>query len=238
MKESSVKAIQGSVRMEHLCESLNIKGVEGEQSKLMELVEKYSELFALSSTELGCTSLIEHSINTGDHPPIKQLPRRVPHFLKTKVSQHVQEMLKQGVVTPSHSPWASPVVLVAKKDGTTRFCMDYRKLNAVTKMDVHPLPRIDDSLDQLAGSCYFSTLDLASGYWQVGMHEESQEKTAFVTWNGLYEFKVMPFGLCNAPAMFQRLMEKVLSGAVREKCLIYLDDILVMGQTHQFEDGV
>ena len=237
--ESSVKTIQGSVRMEQLCESLNIKGVElhqGEQSKLMELVEKYSELFALSSTELGCTSLIEHSINTGDHLPIKQLPRRVPHFLKTKVSQHVQEMLKQGVVTPSHSPWASPVVLVAKKDGTTRFCVDYRKLNAVTKMDVHPLPRIDDSLDQLAGSCYFSTLDLASGYWQVGMHEESQEKTAFATWNGLYEFKVMPFGLCNAPTTFQRLMEKVLSGAVREKCLIYLDDILVMGQT--FEEHI
>ena len=98
-------------------------------------------------------------------------------------------------------------------------------------MDVHLLPRIDDSLDQLAGSSYFSTLDLASGYWQVGMSEESQEKTAFVTWNGLYEFKVMPFGLCNAPVTFQRLMEKVLSGVVREKCLIYMDDILVMGQT-------
>ena len=98
-------------------------------------------------------------------------------------------------------------------------------------MDVHPLPRIDDSLDQLAVSSYFSTLDLASGYWQVGMSVESQEETAFVTWNGLYEFKVMLFGLCNAPATFQCLMEKVLCGVVREKCLIYLDDILVMGQT-------
>ena len=140
-------------------------------------------------------------------------------------------MLEQGVVTPLHSPWASPIVLVAKKDGSTRFCVDYRKFNAITKMDVHPLPQIDDSLDQLAGSSYFSTLDLASGYWQVGTSEESQEKTAFVTWNGLYEFKVMPFGLCNAPATFQCLMEKVFSGAVREKCLIYLDDILVMRQT-------
>ena len=156
-----------------MCGSLNIKEVglhQKEQSKLIELVGEYSELFALSSTELGCTSLIEHSINAGDHPPVKQLPRRVPHSLKTKVSQHVKEMLKQGVVTPSHSPWASPVVLVAKKDGTTRFCMDYRKQNAITKMYVHPLPRIDDSLDQLADSCYFSTLDLASGS-NVGQHE-------------------------------------------------------------------
>ena len=98
-------------------------------------------------------------------------------------------------------------------------------------MDVNPLPQINDSLDQLAGSSYFSTLDLASGYWQVGMSEESQEKTAFVTWNGLYKFKVMLFGLFNASATFQHFMEKVLSGAVKEKCLIYLDNILVMGQT-------
>ena len=123
---------------------------------------------------------------------------------------------------------ASPVVLVAKKDGTIHLCMDYRKLNASPT-----LPQIDDSLDQLAGSCYLFILDLASGYWQVGMSEESQEKTAFVTWNGLYEFKVMPFGLCNVLATFQCLMEKVLSGAVREKCLIYLDDILVIGQTFE-----
>ena len=140
-------------------------------------------------------------------------------------------MLDNGVIVPSHSPWASPIVLVAKKDGTTRFCVDYRRLNAITKMDVYPLPRIDNSLDLLAGNSYFSTLDLASGYWQVGMSKESQEKTAFATSSGLYEFTVMPFGLCNAPATFQRLMESVLAGVVREKCLIYLDDVLVMGST-------
>ena len=192
----SVKAIQASGRMEQLWKKLDLREVslhQKDQVKLKELVEEYSELFALNSAELGCTTLIEHSINTGDHQPIKQLPRRVPHSLRAKVSQHVQEMLEQGVVTPSHSPWASPIALVAKKDGSTRFCVDYRKLNAITKMDVHPLPRIDDSLDQLAGSSYFSTLDLASGYWQVGMSEESQEKTAFVTLKGVNEFKVMPF---------------------------------------------
>ena len=107
--------------------------------------------------------MVEHHINTGDHRPIKQLPRRVPHFLKEEVSRHVQEMLDNGVIVPSHSPWASPVVLVAKKDGSTRFCVDYRKLNSITKMDVYPLPRIDDSLDLLCECRYFSTLDLASG---------------------------------------------------------------------------
>ena len=148
----------------------------------------------------------------------------------------MQETLQQGVIKQSSSPWASPVVLVAKKDGTTRFCVDYRKLNAVTKLDVHPLPRIDDSLDLLAETRYFSTLDLASGYWQVGMDPESQEKTAFATHVGLYEFTVMPFGLCNAPATFQRLMERVLAGLSRERCIVYLDDILVMGTT--FEEHI
>ena len=111
--------------------------------------------------------------------------------------------------------------------------MDYCKLNAATKMDVYPLPRIDDSLDLLAHTKYFSTLDLASGYWQVKMDDAFWEKTAFTTHVGLYEFHVMPFGLCNAPATFQRLMENVLAGLVSNRCLLYIDDILVIGRTFQ-----
>ena len=142
-------------------------------------------------------------------------------------------MLNQGVIRPSNSPWASPVVLVRKKDGTWRFCIDFRKLNSVTHRDAYPLPRIDATLDSLAGAKFFSTLDLASGYWQVELEEEDKEKTAFTTPHGLFEFNVMPFGLTNAPATFQRLMECVLAGLTTEHSLIYLDDIIVFSATFQ-----
>ena len=134
-------------------------------------------------------------------------------------------MLDQGMVTPSKSPWGSPVVLVAKKDGSTALIID-----AATKPDVLPLPRVADSLDQLSNSKYFTTLDLAAGYWQVLVDPPSREKTTFITHSGLFEFSVMPFGLKNAHAIFQRLMETVLAGWIRDICLDYLDDIIVTGK--------
>ena len=141
----------------------------------------------------------------------------------------IQEMLDQGAIQHSESPWSSPVVLAKKKDGSTRFCIDYRKVNEVTRKDAYPLPRVDDTLDTLVGSKYFSTLDLASGYWQVEVAENDQPKTAFTTPEGLFQFRVMPFGLCNAPATFQRLMDRVLSGLKWSTCLVYFDDIMVVG---------
>ena len=131
----------------------------------------------------------------------------------------------------SSSPWALPIVLVQKKDGTTWFCVDYHKLNAVTHKDTYPLPRIDDTLDMLHGSKWFSTLDLASGYWQVELHKDCQDRTAFCTPNGLFEFKVLPFGLCNALSKFQRLTELILTGLQWSSCLVYLDDIIILGKS-------
>ncbi|GBN11484.1 Transposon Ty3-I Gag-Pol polyprotein [Araneus ventricosus] len=121
-------------------------------------------------------------------------------------------MLKEDVIKSSESPWSSPVVLVKKKNGEWRFCMDYRRLNKVTKKDVYPLPRIDDALDCLVGARIFSIMDLKSGYWQVELDDKDREKTAFVTPDGLFDFKVMPFGLCSAPATFERMMDSVLGG--------------------------
>lgn len=193
-----------------------------DRTRLLSLVTEFAYLFALDDSELGQTSLVAHRIDTGSSLPIKQPPQRVPFALHATVCKMTDDMLARGIITLSSSPSASPIVLVAKRDGSTRFCVDYRRLNAVTKQDVFPLPHIDDSLDLLSGTRYFSSLDLASGYWQVAMDSASK---------GLYEFAVMPFGLCNAPTTFQRLMEGVLAGLAREKCLIYLDDMLVIGQT-------
>ncbi|XP_022110685.1 uncharacterized protein LOC110990141 [Acanthaster planci] len=144
-------------------------------------------------------------------------------------------MLQEGIIEPSDSPWASNVVLVEKKDGTKRFCVDYRRLNAITIKDSYPIPRIDDSLDSLAGSKWFSTLDLASGYWQVELDQEAKQKSAFVVRGGLYSWRVMPFGLCNAPSTFERLMERVLEGLHWETLLVYLDDVIVFAHTVEEE---
>ncbi|GBM51656.1 Retrovirus-related Pol polyprotein from transposon 297 [Araneus ventricosus] len=173
--------------------------------------------------------MTQHRINTGDHPPIKQYPRRLPLARKEEAEHLVKEMVDNGIIEESSGPWASPIVLVKKKDGSTRFCVDYRKLNEITKKDSYPLPRIDDTLDALNGSQWFTTLDLKSGYWEVEVQPEDREKTAFTTGQGLWKFKVMPFGLCNAPATFERLMETVLRGLSSEACLVHLDDIIIVG---------
>ena len=204
-----------------------------QKAMLVKLLDEYADIFSAGSADLGRTGIVKHQIDTGNNPPIKQAPRRVPMHQQEVVGHHVEEMLQNGVVHPSTSPWASPIVLVRKKDGTTRFCVDYRKLNDVTRKDAYPLPRIDETLDALAGAQLFTTLDLASGYWQVEMDAADREKTAFATHHGLFEFQVMPFGLCNAPGTFQRLMEFVLAALQWETCLVYLDDAIVYGQNFE-----
>ena len=204
---------------------------EDQCERLEDVILSNADVFALDESELGQTSLVTHKIDTGEHAPVEQQPRRTPFVHREKIVKLVNDMLKQGVIRPSTSAWASPVVLVPKKDGEVRFCVDYRRVNAITKKDVYPLPRIDDILDTLSQARYFSTLDLALGYWQIEMDPATKEKSAFTTHAGLYEFERMPFGLCNAPATFQRFMQAVLIGLEWKCCFVYIDDILVCSET-------
>ncbi|MES9882105.1 MAG: reverse transcriptase domain-containing protein [Sedimenticola sp.] len=204
---------------------------EYQKHDVQSLLSRYSDVFAKDSTDLGRTNIAKHTITTGDAPPVKQAYRRVPGNLRDEVQKQTASMLSNGIIEESKSAWSSPVVLAKKKDGSLRFCVDYRRLNAVTHKDAHPLPRVDDCLDALSGATIFSTLDCASGYWQVEMDEVDREKTAFSSGNNLYHFRVMPFGLTNAPATFQRLMDLVLSGLHWTACLVYLDDVILFTKT-------
>lgn len=198
-----------------------------QQKELKALLHQYKDCFS-SSSRLRQTPLAKHRVITDEYArPLRQSPYRVSAREREAIKQQVDEMLRDDIIQPSTSPWASPVVLVKKKDGTLRFCVDYRRLNNITKKDVYPLPRIDDALDRLYNAKYFSSMDLKTGYWQIEVDERDREKTAFITPDGLFEFKVMPFGLCSAPATFQRVMDTVLAGLKWQTCLVYLDDVVV-----------
>jgi hypothetical protein len=201
-----------------------------EYKKFVTLVTKYVHLFQ-ENTRGNTTSRVKHVIDTGDHTPVNTPPYQTTPQRRQIIDEHITKMLSDNIIRPSKSPWASGVVLVPKKSGGVRFCVDYRRLNAITKRDVYPLPRVDDVLSSLQGKKWFSKLDLTSGYWQILVDDASREKTAFISSSGLYEFNVMPFGLTNAPATFQRLMDLVLAGVKWQYGLVYLDDIIVYSAT-------
>ena len=219
----------------HACDISSLMSIDSvprnTAAHLEEVLLEFLEAFARTDEDLGGTDAVQHRIDTGNAPPVRQPPRRIPVHLREEVDKMISDMLDKDVIRPSKSPWASPVVLVKKKNGDIRLCVDYRKLNSVTRKDSYPLPRIDETLEALSGSKWFSTLDLASGYWQVELHPEDRCKSAFTLHSGLYEFQTMPFGLTNAPATFQRLMQTLLSDLLPKKCLVYLDDIIVHGST-------
>ncbi|KZS08150.1 Uncharacterized protein APZ42_027948 [Daphnia magna] len=199
-------------------EAFVISDVDPEfQVPLSKLLNDFHDLFASKDSELGNTNFIKHTIDTQGRGPLRQRPYRVTNYQIKLLEDKVQEMLEADVIRYSHSPWASPVVLVEKKNSEVRFCVDYRKLNSITKKDSFRIPRIDETSDQLFGKKFFTTLDLASGYWQIQVDDSAIDKTAFVVENNLYEFKRMAFGLCNAPATFQRLMNYVLKDVLGKK---------------------
>ena len=178
----------------------------------------------------GRTTIVQHSIHVGDAAPIRQRPYRIPYSRREMVKRELDEMLASGVIRPSTSPWASPIVLVEKKDGGVRFCVDFRrKLNQVARFDAYPMPLVEEVFESIGTSAVVTTLDLASGYWQIPTDLKSRDKTAFTTPFGLFEFEVMPFGLHSAPATFQRMISHVIRDCQQFFCA-YLDDVAVFSK--------
>lgn len=202
-----------------------------ERTQLAGLLQEYDDIFKPGG---GPTPFAEHRIETGAHAPIAVPPYRLTPAKKAVMEAELAKMLQDGIIEECESPWAAPALLVPKKDGTYRFCVDYRKLNAVTESDSYPLPVIDDLLQYTGKSCFMSTIDLKAGYWQVSVRAEDQDKTAFVTPFGVYRFKRMPFGLRNAPATFQRLIDRFRSGAALQDVTIlgYIDDLIIISDSY------
>ena len=209
----------------------NFPGTEAERREAERIFREYADVFSRKGEELGCTTTVHHRIHTEDDIPVNQRYRRIPPNQFEEVKEHLQVLLERGVIRPSQSDYASPIVLVRKKSGALRLCVDYRRLNAKTRKDAYPLPRIEESLDALGRAQYFSAIDLASAYNQVEVHPDDRHKTAFTTPMGLYEYNRMPFGLCNAPGTFQRLMQMIFREELLQILLVYLDDIIVYSDT-------
>lgn len=205
----------------------------GQEQKVTQLLNRFQDSFSRDEWDLGLTHLTSHAIKTEGAMPVKQPPRRVPMAYAEDEKRAIEDLKAKGVIRESTSPWASPIVLVKKKDGGVRLCVDYRRVNELVKPDGFPLPRIQDCLDAVAGSKLFSTFDLTSGYFQIPLEKEDIPKSAFVCKYGHFEMTRMPFGLNNAASTFQRTMEMALQGLQWITCLIYIDDIIVFGKNFE-----
>lgn len=194
-----------------------------ETREIKTLIDEFADIFSKNSDDIGKTDFI-HKIKLTDENPFKSRAYRIPQAQKKIVEDEIEKMLRTGVIKKSNSPWSSPVVLVKKKDGSIRFCVDYRKLNSKTIKDNYPMPYIDETLEGFIGKTHFSSIDLISGYWQFLMDPESQQFTSFVTHKGTFTFLRMPFGLCNAGATFQRAMEEMCEELPNSSA--YIDDVV------------
>src|SRR5690349_4952694 len=214
------------------------KHLTSDQEKTIhQLMNEYSNTLATSFEEIkGSNILHKHDIDTGDAEPIRQAPYPLPYQYKQWVEEEIQTMLKNGIIEHSHSPWSSPIVIAPKKttDGktTARLCVNYKKLNAKTKKDAHPLPRVNEILEQMQGNPgYFTTIDLFMGFNQIGLTKRAQDRSAFVTPLGHYQYTRMPFGLCNAPATFQRVMNDMFRDLIGKVLFVYIDDVTIYTKT-------
>ena len=221
-------------RQDLLLEKLDLSGLEAwpqeQAEKAHSLLKEYHDIFSLEKHDMGHTNATKHKIvlKDLDTPPFKERFCRIPPPQLDEVREHLKLMPDTGVIQPSNSPWCNAIVLVRKKDGSLCFCIDFRKLNSLTVKDSYPLPRICETLESLTWAAHYLTFDMNSGFWQVPVDEESKQYTAFTLGSmGLYECESMPFGLCNAPPTFQRLMQNCLGELNLTYCLIYLDDVIV-----------
>jgi hypothetical protein len=201
------------------------------KSQAEEIKSKYSDIFASEITPSKLCTIKRHKIKTGNHQPVCQRGHRVQIYLEEQVQQEINKLKQQGIIRPSESPWRSCLVVVPKDGDKIRLCVDYRALNEITEKNTYPLPRIDEIMDHLSKAKIFSTLDATSGYHQIALEEEDMKKTAFA-WKGeLYEYTRMPFGLCNAPATFQSIMNTILKQENWKFAIPYLDDIIIFSNS-------
>ena len=201
-----------------------------------EILDKRRNAISQHKNDIGFCELVEHEIKTGDNKPIFTRQWPLPQSTKQTIKDQCKEMTEMGVIEKCSSPWHSPSVLVRKKDGTFRMCIDFRRINSISEKDKFPLPHIENVLESLRGAQYFSTLDLKSGYWQIGLAEHDRQKSAFSCLGETYQFRRMPFGLHNGPATFQRLMQKVLVDVLGTNAYCILDDIIIYSDS--FENHV
>ena len=202
--------------------------------KFERMLMEHHNIFSLEPNEIGCTDVAEHIIELLDTEPFKEHFRRIAPLLVEEVREHLREMLDRGAICLSQSPWCNAVVLVRKKDGGLRFCIDFRRLNSWTKKDAYPLPQMQETMESMVGARFFSTMDLKSGFWQVRMAKDSQQYTAFTVGSmGVYEFLRMLYGLCNTSVTFQRLMQNCLRELNLTYALIYLDNVIVFSRTEE-----
>ena len=189
-------------------------------------IQEYKHLFGDVPTR---TNVIYHDVDVGDAKPIKQHPYRLNPSKAKYLHEEVKYLLDNDLIEPSKSNWSSPCILVPKPDGSYRMCTDYRKVNNVTKTDTFPIPRIDDCIDRVGKAKYVTKFDLLKGFWQVPLTDRAREISAFVTPDGLFQYKVMPFGMKNSPASFQRMINEITSGL--DGCEAYIDDVILCSDT-------